>query len=816
MPKLREGCRQENSDLDKCADMCRGLFDITKNAIALYLAIDDGDDFVLADINRAGEKIEKVKREEVTGKRITIVFPGVKEFGLLNVMQKVWQTGQSHHCPISYYSDSRISGWRKNSVYRLPTNEIAVVYSDETDHRTAEIALKESEERFRQLTENIQEVFWIISSDWQRIEYISPAFDRVWGFSRYEVYERTEALFESIVEKDRSGLEDFFSIDSNRDKSEIVFPEHSIQRPDGTLRWISTRGYPVRNEAGEICKIVGISEDITESKHSEKAFHAILEGTAGAIGQSFFDRLVHELATWLDCDIALVGEIHGVSKIKVLSLIMNGAVTRDEIYDIEGTPSEGVLKNGFTVHHDDVNNLFPQDEQLRKTGACGYVGTPLKDLQGKSIGVLIAMNRKRLTLPERANEVMSILAARASAEIERKKIGEEKKKMEAQLRQAQKMEAIGTLAGGIAHDFNNILQSIILNTELSIFETASSDVKPYRMEEVLKASKRATDLVKQILTFSRQSEQELKPLNIGLVIKEVLKMLRSSLPSTIEIISDVSSSIDPVMADPTQIHQVVMNLCTNAAHAMKERGGTLMITLHHCELPDETSLLHPDLIPGPYMKIAISDTGCGMEGVILERIFDPFFTTKERGEGAGLGLAVVYGIVKELKGSITVESEPGKGSKFTILIPRIKKMLRDSAEEIRPIPVGTETILIVDDEDALIDIQKNFFERLGYRVITRSNSIEALQEFMKDPEKIDIIITDQTMPKMTGMQLARECMSIRPDIPVILCTGFSELVSEEAAKSAGIREFAFKPLVIREIAEKVRSILDSDNDKVLS
>jgi two-component system cell cycle sensor histidine kinase/response regulator CckA len=791
----------------------QGIFDNTRNAIAIYQAVDEGEDFIFVDFNRAGEKFEKVKREDIIGKRVTEVFPGVREFGLLEILKKVWETGGPEHWPIALYEDKRIKGWRENFVYKLPTNEVVAVYNDETERKKAEFALKESEERFRQLAENIQEVFWVVSTDWQQVHYISPAYEKVWGVSCDTLYKNPESWIGSIVDEDRDTVKKYLFEKLTGDLSDIVFPEYRILRPDGAVRWISARGYPVKNEHGKVYRIVGIAEDITETKQSEKAFHTILEGTVGVIGQDFFDKILAELSEWLDCKVALIGEIEESSRIKIISRVEDGVIVKNGTYDLKGTPSESVIENGFSVYPKGLCDLFPKDKELKRVKAVGYVGTSLKDAHGKTIGILIAISRSKLVLPKRAEEVMNILAARASAEIERKETEEEKKKIEAQLRQAQKMEAIGTLAGGIAHDFNNILQSIILNAELAIFESPSNDDgRPYRMEEVLNSSKRATDLVKQILTFSRQSELELKPLNISLVIKEALKMLRSSLPSTIEIISNIDPGVEPVMADPTQIHQVVMNLCTNSAHAMREDGGSLNITLQSFDLTSETSNQYPDLAPGPYLELCVADTGYGMDISTMERIFYPFFTTKERGEGTGLGLAVVYGIIRELGGTITVESEKGKGSKFTTLLPRIKKIARQEKKEIKPIPGGTEVMLIIDDEVDLIKTQKTFFERLGYHVETRSSSVEALEAFIKKPDKFDIIITDQTMPKMTGIQLARECMTVRPDIPVILCTGFSDIISEDEAKAMGIREFVMKPLVIREIAEKVRTILDSEKD----
>ena len=326
-----------------------------------------------------------------------------------------------------------------------------------------------------------------------------------------------------------------------------------------------------------------------------------------------------------------------------------------------------VIRDGYAYYPARSKELYPEASYLQEMGISGFVGTRLLDKEGQTIGILAAMSRERLILPNRAEDVMKVLAARTSAEIERHNIEEKKKQIEVQLQQAQKMESIGTLAGGIAHDFNNILQSIILNTELAQFENSENNVVQHRMDELLKAAKRATDLVKQILTFSRQSELELKPLKISLVIKEALKMLRSSLPTTIEIITDISIEHDLVLADPTQIHQVIMNLCTNASHAMREKGGTLTVILEAVDISTDSIDIYPELNPGTYLRVTVRDTGYGMDRNTMGRIFDPFFTTKERDEGTGLGLAVVYGIVKELKGTIRVESEKNIGTSFYIL-----------------------------------------------------------------------------------------------------------------------------------------------------
>ena len=386
----------------------------------------------------------------------------------------------------------------------------------------------------------------------------------------------------------------------------------------------------------------------------------------------------------------------------------------------------------------------------------------------------------------------------------------EQKKLESKLQQSQKLEAIGTLAGGIAHDFNNILAAIMGYAELIAWEVPQTSKAGDNLKELLKAGCRARDLVQQILTFSRQSKQERKPVEIGPIIKEALKLLRASLPSSIEIKQEIEKDIGKIEADPTQIHQVLMNLCTNAGHAMSESGGVLEVRLSHVDLDATAAAQYSTILPGPYIRLSVSDTGHGMSPEVCERIFDPYFTTKEVGKGSGLGLAVVDGIVKSHRGAITVYSKPGKGTTFHVYFPRIDHAqgVRGTQEVESPFMGGNERILFIDDEQTLVDVGEQILRQLGYQVTVRTKSIEALELFRAHPERFDLVITDMTMPNMMGDKLAKELMGIRADIPIVLCTGFSEYITEEAAKEIGIREFVMKPLVTSGLAKTIRRVLD--------
>ncbi len=452
------------------------------------------------------------------------------------------------------------------------------------------------------------------------------------------------------------------------------------------------------------------------------------------------------------------------------------------------TDPDAARKGYQQVYRDNYLQDYPLEIKHRdgKVTPVLYNASVYKDAQGRIAGFFVA-----------ARDITKL-----------KQAEEERRKLQAQLQQVQKMEAIGTLAGGIAHDFNNILSLIIGYTELSMRDFPEGSRVQDNMNKLLEAGERARDLVKQILTFSRHAEYEQKPLQIHLIIKEALKLLRPSLPTTIEIRQNIAST-GMVMADPTQMHQVIMNLSTNAYHAMQEKGGVLEVSLADVELDSDFTARHLDTHTGPYIRLTVSDTGHGIKKKDIDRIFEPYYTTRDKTGGTGMGLAVVHGIVKSYEGAITVYSEPGKGTTFNVFLPRIESAEAEAEiEEMGPIPTGNEQILLVDDEPAIVDIGKGMLENLGYTVETRTSPIEALEAFKAKPDKFDLVITDMTMPKMTGDELAKKLMGIRPDIPIILCTGFSERINEEKAKAMGIRKLVMKPIVQREMANAVRKALD--------
>lgn len=394
---------------------------------------------------------------------------------------------------------------------------------------------------------------------------------------------------------------------------------------------------------------------------------------------------------------------------------------------------------------------------------------------------------------------------------ERKWAEQERTRIDAQLRQSQKMEALGNLSGGIAHDFNNILSIIIGNTEIALWKTEKGSVEAHSMNLVLHAAKRAADLVQQILSFSHRHKPEKKPVKVAHVLQEVLKMIRASLPSTIEIKLDIASKA-VVLADGSQLHQVILNLCSNAAQAMHDKGGILDVRLVDVVLNGQAFPNNADPARGTYVQLTITDMGGGIDPQIINRIFDPFFTTKKQGVGTGLGLAVAHGIVKSHGGMIDVDSRAGEGATFRVLLPTIDSYSQLDAEVKALLPRGRERILIVDDEPEVAIVIEKMLEFLGYETCSQTSSIEALNTFklrlLESP--FDLVLTDLTMPRLTGLELAGNLLMLQPDLPIILCTGFKEKVTEEEIKRLGIQQLLSKPFAIQTLAMTIRQVLDKN------
>ena len=553
--------------------------------------------------------------------------------------------------------------------------------------------------------------------------------------------------------------------------------EYRLIRKDGETIYVRAVGII---ERGNSVKVFATVQDITEQKRSEKALRESEEKY----------RKLFELES---------DAIFLIEKDTGKILEVNASAT-----DIYGFSREELL----TMKNTD---LSAEPSQTKKATKDCFTKIPVRYHRKKNGTVFpVEITASHLNWNGRQAHIAAIrdISFRVEAE-------SMQDLLEKELYQARKMESIGMLAGGIAHDFNNILSSIIGFTELALDDVNKGSLIEDNLREVLGAGSRAKDLVKQILAFARQSEEENKPIQFSMIAKEVLKLIRSSLPTTIEIKENIGSD-SLIMGNSTNIHQILLNLCTNAAYAMEEHGGTLELSLKDIIIGSEDGIKIRGLTPGNYIEIKVSDTGVGIPPDIIGSIFEPYFTTKPMGEGTGMGLAMVHGIVVGYDGKITVESKLGKGSTFTIYLPVIKKRAFSCLNKSEDVPKGKERILFVDDEASIARMCGQILERLGYQVTTRTSSVEALALFRVKANDFDLVITDMTMPNMTGDKLAVELMKIRPNIPVILFTGYSKKISDEIAAQIGIKGFAYKPVVKNDLAKMIRKVMDEASPKTLN
>ena len=539
---------------------------------------------------------------------------------------------------------------------------------------------------------------------------------------------------------------------------------------DGNKLQILLRAYAVKDNLDRIVSLVGLHTDITERQQTEEALRASHERFLTVLDSIDATIYVADMETY---------EI----------LFMNNYMIKSFGSDITGEICWDVFRgeSGPCPH---CTNDQLIDENGKPTGVCVWQDkNPITEKWYMNYDRAIEWTDGRLVRLQIATDITKL------------------KKMEEELRQAHKMESVGTLAGGIAHDFNNILGIILGNTELAIDDVPEWNPARLNLQEIRTATLRARDVVRQLLSFARKTRLEKKPTKIIPMVKESLKLLRSSIPTSIDIRQNIPEDVDTILADPTQINQVLINLCTNANHAMSD-GGVLEVSLKNVELGENATVQYPDLNPGRHVNLTVSDTGHGIPEEDIDRIFNPYYTTKEVGKGTGMGLAVVHSIVKEHNGIITVKSKPGKGTTFSIFFPSVEKDVVMESEPADKLPRGKEKILFIDDEHSMVNIARQRLERLGYEVDTKMSSIEALELFRSKPDQFDLVITDLTMPKMTGDTLVKEILNIRPDIPVILCTGFSEKIDEKKATAIGAVDYIEKPIDQHDFAFKVRKVLD--------
>ncbi len=644
-------------------------------------------------------------------------------------------------------------------------NGVLANYKDISHHREADMAIRKSEEQYREyFEENISGAY--ISNPEGKLITCNREYNKIFGFEdiQHAISTPVHKLYKDPADRDK-----FLKLIKKENR--ITDNQVEMIKVNGTPIHVVENASGVFDENNNLQHIRGFLLDITERKRAEEEQRASEErqkiifnaspdpvvvynnkGYPEYMNEAFTDCFGWYLDELRDQHIPFVPEDQNeITKLKIKEIYQSGNPVRFETkrFSKNGDMLDILLSAAIIKGIEGINNSLVVN---------------LKDITGR-------------------------------------------KKLEAQIQQTHKMESIGTLAGGIAHDFNNILFPVLGHTEMLLQDIPEDNPIYNNLEEIYAGATRAKELVKQILTFSRQEASEFKLIKIQPVIKEALKLIRATIPTTIEIKQDINPDCGAIKADPTQIHQIMMNITTNAYHAMQETGGILKISLKQIE-SEEHALKISDMESGAYACLTIADTGAGIDKKLSDKIFDPFFTTKEVGKGTGMGLSVVHGIVKSMNGIINVYSEPDKGTEFNVYFPIEKNLYEKQTINVETsIQGGNEHILLVDDEKAIIEMEQNMLERLGYKVTSRSSSLDALEAFRISPDKFDLVITDMQMPNMPGDKLSVELTKIRLDIPVLLCTGFSETMSEEKAESLGINGFLLKPIVMKDLSCKIREVL---------
>ncbi|NWH05558.1 hybrid sensor histidine kinase/response regulator [Desulfobacter latus] len=739
------------------------------------------DNYRYLAVNEAYSRFHNETPNKITGRRITdFIDPDVFEQEIKPHLDRCLK-GETvqYETLVDFYGTGNRWMRMEYTPFRNKENHIVGVVShglDITERRQAEEALQKSEERFSLAMEASNDGIW----DWDLTTghiYCSPGVTSMLGYDTTDVIENVEQWQDLIHPADRQKAYQV-NLDCVNNLTDSFVVEYRMKTKDGGLKWILGRGRAVyRDVSGKALRMAGTHQDITERKHYEKKLKEKEKRYRSLFSSSHEGICLHEL-----------------------------------IYE-QSTPVDYRIL--------DVNPKYEELTGIRRDQAIGALGSqlyqsdpvPYLEIYAEVVATQSATSFETYFHPLEKHFFISVFSPSKNkfATVFQDKTNQ--KKMEEQLRHAHKMEAIGTLAGGIAHEFNNMLGIIIGNTELALDDIPESNPATDYIQEVKVASLRAKDVVQKLLSVARKTPESRKPIRIGTVIKDALNLMRRTIPATIDIRTDITCSDEMILGDLTEITQVVINLCTNSVHAMAEESGILQVGLDTLQVNRASAFYDEDLKPGDYVRLTVTDTGKGIEAAYMDRIYDPYFTTKDVDQGLGMGLAVVHGIVKKHDGAIKIQSVVGRGTTVDVLFPLIEAQTETGTEQIKTLQKGKERILVVDDEPSIVRLITQMLTRSGYEVVGETSSASALNVFKDTPEQFDLVISDMSMPEISGDQLAQAIKQIRPGIPIIICTGHSNRMDENRANQLGIDAFITKPFSRKNITEVIPKVLHKINSE---
>ncbi len=770
----------------------RELFDNITNGVVVYKAVDKVEDFIIVDFNKTAEKIEQINKESVLGKKVTSVFPGVKKLGLFKAFKEVYRTGKAKTFPIFLYKDDRISGWRENLIYKLPSGEIVSVYSDLTEQKREERRIKEDAIRLNQIIKDTKDWVWEVDTS-GLYTYSNDSVYDILGYSKEEIV--GEKYFYDLFEPEGKETLKLKAFEAFKKRLPFRNFENINISKNGKKVYLLTSGSPVLGEDKELLGYRGLDSDITAIKNNE----IILEQHRKKLTKMVKDKtqkLEKEHYHLLKAqEIAHVGTWEYSFKTGVLEFTK-------ESYRIFG------IKENTRITYDVfIRSIFPDDRPLVKHYWIGIAEGKVFDIEHRinaednirwvrESAEVIYKNRKAIKV------IGTVLDITKQKESEQSRL-----LMEKQLSFARKMQTIGSLANGMGHEFNNIIGVIMGLSELLLNSNNIKDADKKHIESIYTQGERAVEVIKNMQSFTAADTDSFVVIDINEQISNISDLLRIMFPKNIHIGYTLDDNCQPIMGNKTNIQQIIFNICNNSLHAMQKTGGNLNITTT-CFEHKYAGNYDLDMELGRYVKISISDTGYGIDPETIQHIFNPFFSTKQLGEGIGLGLSVVANIVKKHKGQIRISSIPGKGTCINIYFPVADKKVEKKLICVEEAREGKERILVVEDEVLLAEIYKKGLEKLGYKVSLAFNGAEALKMVEDKPGNFDLVFTDYMMPEIDGVELCKKINKINNKIPFIFATGYSNVIDINRNLYSNVYKILTKPVKLPELTALVRNYFD--------